>query len=206
RAGARPSAVWLGAVPGATFLANAVPWWDAPHPSLVLAVLVAVIAGGVGASAAAWRRHPWGPATVLAATTAAVLAGDALTGSRLQMCSLYGQSPLIAGRFYGFGNSTFAVFAVAVLWLAAGRRAPRTALAIGAAAVAVDGWPAWGADFGGVLALVPAFALLVLWLAGKVPGTRALTLAGGAAVGAVALIAWLDWLRPERSRSHLGAF
>jgi hypothetical protein len=217
---ARPLALVLAAVPAATFLANAIPWWRAPHPVAALGVLVAGIAGAIGAAACLgpWRRQPWGPPVFVAVVTVVVLTSDAVTGSRLALNALYGHSPLVAGRFYGFNNSTYAVFAVAALLLAAalahligrdGPRRRRAALAVagvGAVAVAVDGWPAWGADFGGVLALVPAFALLGLWVAGIRVTARRLAVAGAGAVGAVALIATLDWLRPAGSRSHLGTF
>ncbi|HEU4423707.1 MAG TPA: hypothetical protein VFR67_14345 [Pilimelia sp.] len=226
---AHPLAIGLAAVPAATFLANAIPWWRATHPAAALAALVAAIAAALGAAACLgpWRRHAWGPPACVALVTAVLLALDVVTGSRLQLAALYGHSPLVAGRFYGFNNSTYAVFAVATLLLAAvlahpvrsarpadpGRPALRAGVraalavgAVGAVAVVVDGWPAWGADFGGVLALVPAFALLALWVAGVRITLPRLALAGASAVGAVALIATLDWLRPAASRSHLGAF
>jgi len=193
----------LAAVPVATFLVNLVPWWDANHPRLVLLGLVAGTAAVL---------TPLGP-RLLAPLTALVLVADAATGSRLQMCSLYGQSPLIAGRFYGFGNSTFAVFAVAGLvsaFLVTQHVKPKPgALAvalIGAVAVGVEGWPGLGADVGGVLALAPAFALLALWTAGVRVTVARLALVGGGALAVLAAIATLDWRRAPDARSHLGAF
>ena len=89
-----------------------------------------------------------------------------------------GYTALVAGRFYGFGNQAFSLFAVASIltaaWLAeyplrAGRKALAAGIValIGAFAVAVDGLPAWGSDFGGVIAMVPAFAMLALMVAGR---------------------------------------
>ncbi len=193
----------LAAVPVSTFLVNIVPWWDAGHPRFVLPALLVGVAAGL---------TPLGP-RLLAPLTALVLIADAATGSRLQMCSLYGQSPLIAGRFYGFGNSTFAVFAVACLVSAflVARRLPRKSgtlavALIGAVAVGVEGWPGLGADVGGVLALGPAFALLALWTAGVRVTAARLAFTGGGALALLAAIATLDWRRPPESRSHLGAF
>ncbi len=202
-AGVGRFATVLAAVPVATFLVNLVPWWDSTHPKVAV---LALLAAAVAVVAPAGPRY-LGPLTL------AVLVADAATGSLLQMCSLYGQSPLIAGRFYGFGNSTFAVFAVAALIgvavLTRGMAPRRAALAIGLAgafAVAVDGWPGLGADFGGVLALVPAFALLALWTGGiPVTAVRVALVAGGA-LALLSAIAVLDWRRPPASRSHLGAF
>jgi hypothetical protein len=193
----------LAAVPVATFLVNLVPWWTFPSPGLGL---LAILAGTAAA------LTPLGP-RVLAPLTALVLVADAATGSRLQMCSLYGQSPLIAGRFYGFGNSTFAVFAVATLATAylLTRHWPKKpgAIAItliGAVAVGVEGWPGLGADFGGVLALAPAFALLALWTAGVRVTAARLALVGAGALAGLTAFATFDWHRPPDARSHLGTF
>jgi hypothetical protein len=207
------------ALPVASFLANLVPWWRSQHPGLVLwAVLLAWSALlGVLAVTGPWRRQTFGPAGFLAAVTASVLALDVITGSRLQLSSLWGLSPLDAGRFYGIGNVAFAVFAMAALFAAAwsaatlltrGRRraAAVTVAAIGAAAVVVDGWPSFGADFGGVLALVPGFALLAAGVGGLRVTLRRTAAVIGAAVIAVGTIAAVDWARPPANRSHLGRF
>jgi hypothetical protein len=211
--------LFLGAVPVATFLANLAPWWRAGRPLVALTAAVGVIAAGLGVLAVIgpWRRRAFGPSTFLAACTAGVLAADVASGSALQMSSLLGHSPLIAGRFYGFGNVAFAVFGTAAVLAAAGlvepyvrsgRRRAAGALvgALGAAAVVVNGWPAFGSDFGGVLALVPGFALLGLRVAGVRLTVARAALVGVGAVVAVGAIAVLDWLRPPSARSHLGDF
>jgi hypothetical protein len=164
-----------------------------------------------------WRRRPFGPAGFLGSVTASVLAADVITGSRLQLSSLWGLSPLDAGRFYGLGNVAFAVFAMSALiaaaWAAATlltrgrpRAAAITVAAIGVAAVVVDGWPSFGADFGGVLALVPGFALLAAGVGGLRVTLRRTVAVLGAAVIAVGTIAAVDWARPPANRSHLGRF
>ena len=209
----------FGAAPAATVLANLLPWQGAEHPALTLWGLV--VAGAVAVAALAltgpWRRRPYGSATAVGLITAAAFGLDAALGSGLQLNSLFGLSPLIAGRFYGFGNIAFAVFAMATLVTAAGgavylvrRGRPRAAgglvVAVGAGAAFVDGWPDFGADFGGMLALLPGVAVL----AAGVAGIR-ITLARAAAVGATTLavaggIALLDWRRDAADRSHLGRF
>jgi hypothetical protein len=215
----RAALVVLAAVPVATFLANLVPWWSAGAPTAVLAAMVigwAVLVGGF-ALLGPWRRHPLGPPGAVAAVTGLVLTADVVAGSPLQYNSLLGLSPLVAGRFYGFGNVAFAVFAMAAVFAAtwaageqldrAGRRWAVLAVgAIGAVAVVADGWPAFGSDFGGVLAMVPGFALLGLAVSGRrLSAVRAVVVAA-AAVATVAVIATLDWLRPAADRSHLGRF
>jgi len=212
-------ALFFGAVPAAGYLVNLLPWRQADRPAGALLLWLGAVAVVLATLAAAgpWRRHPLGPSAVLAAITFGLLAVDAIAGSRLQISSLFGLSPLVAGRFFGFGNVAFAVFAMAALFSAtvaashlirAGRRtaAGLAVTGFGVAAVAIDGWQAWGADFGGVIALVPGFALLGLAVMRvRLTPVRVLGIAAGTVV-AVAVLATLDWLRPADQRSHLGRF
>lgn len=218
-AATRHVALAAAAAPAATYLANLVPWWSLTHPSggLVAAVVAADLAILAVALAGPWRRHPLGPGTVVAAVTALALAGDAIAGSHLQADSLNGNFSLVAGRFYGFGNLTFALFATASLVCAAGlagralaaghrRRALLTVLLIGAAAIVIDGWPGWGSDFGGVLALTPGVALLAIWIAGLRLTPRKVIAAGLGGALLVAGLAYLDYRRPPGARTHFGDF
>lgn len=212
-------ALLFSAVPAASTLANLAPWWRAGRPLVALLLALAVAAFAVTALALAgpWRRHPLGPPGFVAAVTVVVLTADVVTGSRLQLSSLFGLSPLVAGRFYGFGNIAFAVFAMAALFSAVVlasyllRRGERRAAVlavgmVGLLAVVVDGWPGWGADFGGVVALVPGFAVLGLAVAQARITPLRIAGVGVAALGAVGVLAFLDWLRPAGQRSHLGRF
>ncbi|QJW38027.1 hypothetical protein [Cellulosimicrobium protaetiae] len=209
------------AAPVAASLASLSRWWvwSAPAPALTLAlavsaVLVALVAWAVSRLL---PRRPWALPTALAGVTWLVLTVDGATGTTLQQASLLGTSAVVGfTRFYGFNNVTFAVYAVAGLVLAGGlataalargrrRLAAWLVVAVGAVTVVIDGWPAFGADFGGILALVPAFAVLAL-LVGRVRITwlRALVVAG-LTVAVVAVVAVVDWLLPGGS-SHLGGF
>jgi hypothetical protein len=155
---------------------------------------------------------------VVAGLTAVVLAVDVATGSNLQHASLLGLSPLVAGRFYGFGNIPYAIFVASALVAAAAlaqllldrghsrRTAAVAAAAVGVLAVVIDGAPQAGADVGGILATVPGFAVLVMCVAGVRVTVGRMLLAGALAVAAVVLIAWLDWLRPVSARTHFGEF
>ncbi|HZX09116.1 hypothetical protein [Kribbella sp.] len=214
---------WLilvtASLPVASFLANLLQWWRFSQASLVLwiGVIGWAVVVGTAARFGPWRRQQLGSAGFVAAVTAAVLAADVVTGSRLQLSSLWGLSPLDAGRFYGVGNVAFGALAMGALigaaWIASvlierGQRrwAVLSVAAVGAVAVAVDGWPAFGADFGGVLALVPGFAVLVIAVAGiRLRARWVLAVIVGAIVAVVG-IALLDWSRPPGSRSHLGNF
>lgn len=212
-------AVVSGAVAVSTFLAQLVPWWSLPDPMLALIVTILGFAGLIAAAAFAgpWRRHVLGPLTVVAGVTSVALLADVMTGSRLQVNAVTGYEPVTGGRFYGFSNIAFAVCATGTILALAGvacvlaergrrRLAVAVCLAYGALAVGVDGWPAWGADFGGVPAFTLGLAVFVLMLTGRriSPARLALIAAGGAVL--IAAIAVLDRLRPPEQRTHLGAF
>ncbi|MFG1998082.1 hypothetical protein ACGFNU_02910 [Spirillospora sp. NPDC048911] len=215
--GTRIMALFGGSVPCASFLAGLVPWWKVSHPSPVLVLTVLAFSGLLTALALAgpWRRSVTAPSLVIAGVTALVLMLDVMTGSRLQMDTLMGYTATVAGRFYGFGNQAFSLFAVASVlsaaWLAecplrAGRRLAAVALVavIGAAAIAVDGLPAWGADFGGVLAMVPAFAILGLMISGRRVSALKVGLFGLAGAALVLLISYVN--AQSANPTHLGRF
>ncbi|WP_109472386.1 hypothetical protein [Ornithinimicrobium cavernae] len=221
RAATRWVALGAMAFPSSTFLAGLVPWWRA-EPRWVALVAATVLLAAVHATVALagpWRRHPLGPPIVVAALTVVVLGADVVLGGRLGLISILGVQPLTAGRFHGMGNVGYGIFAVSGLLLAgflAGllRSRPmarRTAAVLvvgvlGLLLVLTDGAPMWGADFGGVPALVVAVGVLGLAAAGiHLTPLRAL-LMGATAVVVAGVLMLVDWLRPAGSRTHLGDF
>jgi len=169
------------------------------------------------ALAGPWRGRLLGPAGVVGALTALVLAADVATGSHLMLSSLMGVQPVVAGRWYGFSNPGFALFATGCLVLAisladalveAGRRRQAVAAiaAVGAFALVVDGTPGLGSDFGGPPAIIPAFAVLGLLVAGVAITWRRAVVIAAVTVAVLVLLSVVDWLRPAQSRTHLGAF
>jgi hypothetical protein len=209
------AALGLASVPAATFLANLVPWWRSSVPVLALtgAVLVAVVLTIAVAYAGPWRRSTSGPATAVMTVSVLVAAVDAVTGTTLQINSMLGYNPLVAGRFFGFGNIAAAAFGAAVMmltaFLAEGRprlRALAIVVATAVPAIALDGGTAWGADFGGVLTFVPAFAILALLVTRSRINMLRLGLAAAAGVVVVGLIGVADYLEPSDRRSHFGRF
>lgn len=215
----RAVALGIAAIPVSSYLTNLLPWWRADPPVLALLAGVLLIAAAIVAIAllGPWRRALLGPAAVVAGVTAIVLAVDVVTGARLQVSAIMGIPTLVAGRFYGMNNTSFALFAASTILLTTalanvlvqrGRRGQAAALvaAIGVVAIAIDGAPFWGADFGGPPALLVAFGLMTLYAAGiRLTFKRVLLVLVGAAVATLA-IAFLDWLRPVGSRTHLGRF
>ncbi|HKE71869.1 MAG TPA: hypothetical protein VKB55_21600 [Nocardioidaceae bacterium] len=215
RSAVRVGAVAVAAFPVATLLANIVPWWRTDHSQLAWAgcLLAAVLAVSVVALAGPWRRPRWGPGIAVAVISVLVLALDVVTGSHLQLNSLFGYNPIVAGRFIGLGNMPFAVYAVSgLIALAAAMQGQSTktarwlAVVVGGTLVIIDGAPGLGADFGGVLALVPALALLTMIATGiRLSATRVIgALAAGVVI--VAAIAIADYQRPSDDQTHLGRF
>ena len=147
----------------------------------------------------------------------AVLAVDVMTGSRLQLSSLMGLQPVVGGRFYGMGNTTFALFATSTILLCIAvsdhfvrrgqvRLGALAVVAIGLGATFIDGAPFWGADGGGPPALLPGLAFLVLSILGVTMTWKRGFIIAGVTVALFLLVGFLDWLRPVESRSHLGRF
>jgi hypothetical protein len=215
----RVAAVALASVPVSTYLVNLVGWHRTGTPVVALAggIVVSALLLTVVALAGPWRRAPLGPLAVVAGVTAAVLAGDLLTGTTLQLNSVMGYSAVVGARYYGLGNIPFALFATSVLLLAStiahrltrrGRKGAAVAVVavLGGFAMILGGWPGVGSDFGGVIAFVPGIAVTAMLIAGRrvsIVKLGALCVAGGVTVMA---IAYLDYLRPPGSQTHLGRF
>lgn len=208
----------FAATPLAAYLVTLSEWWRAGSPDralwgglVAIAAALAVVAGRIP------KRPLWWATGGLSLLTFGILVLDALVGTPLHRGSLLGPSPARGGRYFGFGNDTFSVFVVVALLTAGAiaaellardrrRLAVGAVIALGTLTLLVDVWPKWGANVGGGLALLPGITLLALAVAGI--RITALRLAG-ASVGGVALVgavAFADWLRPERDRSHSGRF
>jgi hypothetical protein len=209
--------VWFGSVAAMSLLVGPLPWPREAHPTLILgagiALATSVFAAGVG-------LRPPEPSTAVvtvAGWTVFAMTLDVATGSHRQLFSFFGSSMLIAGRFYGFGNIAFAVFAMSALVLAAGvgrwlthRQGPvvggLAAAAVGGAAALVDGWPGWGTDLGGCASLVPGTAVLALGIAGIRLRARVVLAVALFALTTVSAVAVVDWRRAPDRRTHLGRF
>ncbi|MDT7551105.1 MAG: hypothetical protein QOE84_3499, partial [Actinomycetota bacterium] len=189
---------------GASYLANLVPWWRSGSPLLsVLGVTAGITV--VLTSITLLGKGLLSRAGLACGLTGGIIVADLLTGAHLQLSSVAGYSPLVAGRFAGIGNVAFGVLAASVLLAAASTRSA-TAAALAGLVVVVDGAPMWGSDVGGVLALVPAYALLVLLLAGWKVNIARLALAAVAGGLVVAAFAIADHARPADQQTHLGRF
>lgn len=215
---ARGGALVVAAVPAAAFLVSLTGWWRFGNQMLAITVSTVLATAAVASlGALAPRRPVWLGPGVVAGITFAVLTLDALVGTPLNRASPLGSAPTFGARFYGFGNPTFSVYAVAALVLAAalaqwlvvrGHRYVAAAVVgvIGLVTMVVDVWPTLGADLGGGLVVVPAFAVLGLAASGARVTWRRFVLVAAAGVGLVAAVGVLDWLRPADERSHLGRF
>jgi hypothetical protein len=209
------AAIGLAALLPASYLANAVPWWRLPAGRLVHICTIVALAAVLTllAFAGRWGKQALGPPALIATVVAVVLGLDVVLGSSLQLNSVAGYSPLVAGRFTGFGNLAFAVFAAGALlatgYLTRSLRGRARTIALVCAAVGgvlVVGAPGWGGDVGGVIAITPAFTILVLRASGIRLSLLTALAAGGLGAVAIAMFALLDYARPPEERTHLGRF
>jgi hypothetical protein len=215
---ARVTAAWACTLSAAMMLTGAFPWNRTGAPALSLSLVLASWGIVLTSTALAAARRLDVPVAVAGAgLTVVAFTVDAALGAVMEPGSMLNSRPVNGGRWYGFGNVTFAAYAAATLvvvgYLAhrlrsAGR--PHSALAavaaVGFGVVVCEGWPSMGADFGGVLALGPVVLWLLLGLSDVRLTWQHLVGAGAVAALLVTLISWLDWRRGPTARSHLGAF
>lgn len=218
------------ALPPLTFLSGLVRYDKLGVVGYVVALFAAgaVLAGAALASSRVIASRTGAPRPLVAplllvGLTLAVLVGDVVAGAPLQLDTVFGYSPIVAGRFTGLGNLAFALVSMSALvvatgvWAVAavvqGAPAPRprrlwlAGVAVALATVVVaDGHPALGADVGGVLALVPAALVVVVLLGGGRlrPGHAVAVTAVTVAV--VVSFAAVDLARPVAERTHVGRF
>lgn len=217
----RAAGVFACAVPAGSFLASIVPWWLLSHPAVWLYGLTTgwTLVVGSAALAGPWRRDPLGPLGVVSFVTAAVIAVDIATGSRLQIGTPFGLSVVVAGRYYGIGNNAIVIYATAGLFFAGwaglvmlrrGQGSVRAALAatagVALVVVAVAGWPGFGAKVGGTFAMVPGFLIILMGVAGVRMTTRRVAVAIVCGAVVVVMFALVNYLAPGTGQSDIGGF
>jgi len=207
---ARPLVSWtLLAIPTSSFLVMTVPWW---RWGLIGALLAggAMVAGLAVLGAILSRRHAELGVGVLAGLAAAVVGIDAAFGGRLEIDAPFGNSPVVAGRFYGMGNigSGFLVASlivvVALVLDAGGRRAAGACAGVLGAGVLVGGGPWFGADVGGILMSVPAYSTLIVVACRRRLSFRLVAALIATTVVVLGLFLAADLIRPAPDRTHLG--
>lgn len=208
------------AIPPVVFLSGLVHYDRLGLLGYCVAVFVVGSALAAGA-AAVGRRHLLVAPGLLIGLNLAVLLVDVATGARLQINTPFGYSPIVAGRFAGYGNLAFALVAMSsivigtMIWALPRLRRPEApridaalvaATLLFAAVIALDGLPSFGSDVGGVLATLPAFAITIMLLAGIAVSWRRVLVIGVSTAVAISAFALLDLSRPVEKRTHLGRF
>ena len=197
------------AFPLATYLATPI---QAHRLGLTLfAIVLIVIDAALVAAASAFLRGPLERLLAITAATVTVMIVDLVWIDQLQLNAVFGNSPIIAGRFSGLGNIAFSILGATSLITGAllvhrwpGRRRVLFGVAIlFVITVIADGAPELGSDVGGILALVPALAVTWMLLAGKKPTLKMLLAVALGAVAALVLFLAVDLARPPSSRTHL---
>lgn len=155
----------------------------------------------------------WAGGVALMLLAALLFGSDIAVGGPLQVNGVFGHSPLVAGRFYGVSNPGYTVlFSAALLGitglveLRGQRRLPAWSIVACIALLPLIGLPSMGADFGGLLAGVPAVGVTIALGRGWRIRYRTVALFGIVAAFAAVGLSFLDRLRPPDARTHLGRF
>jgi hypothetical protein len=204
------AALVLLAFPSLTYLAALFPFYEWGTAAYWCFLVLGSLLVGLGAAALAGR---WlGPLAVVYGLIVAVVTVSIVgLGSRLQLATVFGDSPIVAGRFTGINNVTFAYFFLSASMLACivvdrypGQKGRRLMLAILGGVLLIDVAPMWGADVGGALAGLPALALVAMGLGQWRVRWRTVALAIVATLLLLVVLGWLDLMRDSADRSHLG--
>lgn len=203
------AALAVVAFPASTYLAGVLEG----HELGTVAFIGALVSTDAALVALAWviAREPLTRLLALTAGTALLLIADLATGEHLQLNTVFGYSPIVAGRFAGIGNIAFAVLGGAgvvagtlMVHVAPHRRAALAGTAaLFAAVVVADGAPQLGSDVGGVLALVPSLGITLFLLLGRKPSARVVVVAAAATAIVLAAFLAVDLARPPQQRTHL---
>ncbi len=190
------------------------------RPVRIISVLGALsLLGAVGLMAIAKKWGTTIAVLAVASFTNAVFILDVLTGGRLQFNSVFGYGTIQAGRFAGWGNSTFAFVGVFSFVMIAmikqitkdsnektTKRVNLAIMLVLLCLIVLDGAPYFGADVGGILALTPTAVIVGMMLYGKRLGFKTIFWAVLATVGTIVVAALVDLARPVSERTHLGRF
>jgi hypothetical protein len=197
----------IAALPVSSFLVKAFPINGVASVPVMFAVdaLIVVVASRA-------RRHALSALGLVMGFTAVVLMVDVVTGARLQVNSVLGYSPQTAARFFGIGNSAFAVLAATSLLAAAihlqyaprRREALLTVSGFLLLVIIVDGAPSLGGDVGGILTLVPVVGLTLVAFSGRRISWKTVAVLVGITVAVLGAALAVDLLRPPEARTHLG--
>lgn len=157
------------------------------------------------------RRWPADPLIGVLSLMLGLLCVDVLVGGPLQLNTVFGYTPTVAGRFAGLGNLAFAQVAAASTILAGllasrigGRRGAWVAVGLLLTVLVIDGSPFWGSDVGGALTLVPTTAGVAAVLFDIRIRLRTAIVVGLGTLVVLVVAGMVDLARPEESRTHLG--
>jgi hypothetical protein len=176
---------------------------------------VALYAVAAALALAAWflPGPRWAGGVALLILAALLYGSDVAIGGPLQLNGVFGHSPLVAGRFYGVSNPGYTILFAATLLgltelaeLRGHRSLPLWGMVGCVVLLPLIGLPSMGADFGGLLAGVPAVGVTIALGRGwRIRWRTAVLFAAGGAAIALGL-SFVDWMRPAETRTHLGRF
>jgi hypothetical protein len=213
RAAVPPGLLAVSLLIPAGLVAGGLPWWRGGAATVAFAVTCLLLVAAV--TVVVVRSPGFGRMLTLiavcAAVAAGVLAGDLLTGSRLQLNGVLGYSAHDGDRLAGLGPVGAGVLMAGTLLVAgcvaqrlARRWRPVVVVAIGAVGVLLVGNAYLGADTGGAVALTAGVCLAAAMCAGGWLTFGRLAWATVAGVAVVAAVAVAELRQPTERRGGLG--
>jgi hypothetical protein len=190
-----------------TFFASKVQFFAVNGALLTVAALAVSLALAV--VLAALKVNKLFPLAVISCATMFTILADVVFGANLQLNSIFGYDPIRGSRFFGIGNEAFSILLASAL-LTVGLMLERwkrgAALAAGAlvalTVLFVDGFPAYGADVGGIIAIIAAFTAMGLHVQETKLNFKTILLAG-TLIG-FALVAFVAYDFLNGSNTHMG--
>ncbi|MBS3908271.1 MAG: hypothetical protein KGZ93_01345 [Actinobacteria bacterium] len=190
-----------------TFFASKVQFFAVNGVLLIVAALAVSLS--LAAILAALKVNKLFPLAVISCATMFTILADVVLGANLQLNSIFGYDPIRGSRFFGIGNEAFSILlASALLTVGLILERWRRGVALAAGAVValtvliVDGFPAFGADVGGIIAITAAFTAMGLHLH-EVKLNYKTILLGVVLIG-LALFAFVAYDVLDGSGTHMG--
>ena len=176
---------------------------------VLLTIAALAVSLSLAVALAALKVNKLFPLAVIGCATMFTILADVVLGANLQLNTIFGYDPIRGSRFFGIGNEAFSILLASAL-LTVGLMLERwkRGVALGAGAVValtvliVDGFPAFGADVGGIIAIIAAFTAMGLHVQ-EIKLNYKTILPAGALIG-LALFAFIAYDFLDGSNTHMG--
>lgn len=169
---------------------------------LVLVILILIIS-----------KNKFDSLIIISAATVLFLVIDLFLGGELNMNTIFGYSPIIAGRFYGMGNQATSILIGATLLGSTAFLERRKSFPLSLKVILgliflglvfVIGFPLLGANIGGTITAISAFGITYLQLIRKKIRARDVLIIILTVIILLGLFVAVDMFQPRGTETHMG--